>query len=82
MRMCVEASKLTNDQLRLLATKTGKSVKTLKRLKQTHTYLVYSSTGHCYDFIGYSQYVPFYVDKSSEQFFNKIEQLEMLRLLS
>lgn len=81
MRMYVEASKLTNDHLRLLANKTRKSVKTIKRLKQTHTYLMYSSAGHCYDFIGFSHYVSFRVHKSSEEFFNKIEQLELLRLL-
>lgn len=82
MRLYVEANKLTNDHLRLLATKTGKSVKTLKRLKQAHTYLMYSSADHYYDFIGYSQYVSYHLHKSSEQFFKNIEQLELLRLLS
>lgn len=81
MRLYVEASKLTNDDLRLLASKTGKSVKTIKKLKQSHTYLMYSSAGHCYDFIGFSHYVSSRLQKSPKTFFKNIEQLELLRLL-
>ena len=82
MRLYIETSKLTNDDLRLLASKIGKSVKTIKKLKQTYTYLMYSSAGHYYDFTGFSHYVSSHLQKTPEQFFKTIEQLEMLRILS
>ena len=81
MRIYVEASKLTKDDLRLLANKTGKSVKSLKRLKQTHSYLMYSPAIMHYDFLGYSHYAAFHTEDTREQFFKNIEQLELLRIL-
>ena len=81
MRIYIETTKLTKNDLRLLASKTGKSIKVLKRLKQTHSYLMHCSANHHYDFLGYSHYAALRTEKTREQFFKNIEQLELLRLL-
>lgn len=81
MRIYIETTKLTKNDLRLLASKTGKSIKVLKRLKQTHSYLMHCSANHYYNFLGYSHYVAFRTERTREQFFKNIEQLELLRLL-
>mgnify|MGYP000034018945 CR=1 FL=1 len=81
MRFYIETTKLTNDDLRLLATKTGKSIRTLKRLKQTSTYLMYSLIDDYYDFIGYSHFIARRTEDTREQFFKEIEQHQLLGFL-
>lgn len=81
MRVITETRKLTNDDLRLLSKKTGKSVRTLKRIRKTTSYLVYKLVSNSYSFHGYSFYLVMHPHKSVKEFFKTIEQLELLKAL-
>lgn len=81
MDLITETRKLTNDDLRLLSIKTGKSVRELKRLRKTTSYLVYNLISDSYSFNGYSFYLVMHPHKSVKEFFKTIEQHELLRAL-
>ena len=81
MRVITRTNELTNDDLRLLSDKTGKSVKTLKRLKNTHNYLVYTSDNNSYDFFGHSLYVTMMPKKSIKDFYRAIQEYQLSQML-
>lgn len=81
MRLYVETKDLNKEHLKLLSVKTGKSIKTLKRLKKTHSFLMYSTTDDCYTFTGYTYRIALIIQKSPKKFFEDIEQLQLLRML-
>ena len=81
MRVIIRTNELTNDDLRLLSEKAGKSVKTLKRLKNTHSYLVYTSDNNSYDFYGHSLYVTMMPKKSIKDFYRAIQEYQLSQIL-
>lgn len=81
MRLYIETSKLTNDNLRTISRKTKKSVKTLKRMKESYSYLGYSTANGCFRFLAYSIYLSASTKYSSERFFEIVEQEALLGLL-
>ena len=83
MRVITRTNELTNDDLRLLSEKTGKSVKTLKRLKNAHSYLAYTSASEndSYDFFGRSDYRVLSYKKSVKDFFRAIREYQLSQML-
>ena len=81
MRVIIRTNELTNDDLRLLSEKAGKSVKTLKRLKNTHSYLAYTSDNNSYDFFGHSLYVTMMPKKSIKDFYRAIQEYQLSQIL-
>ena len=83
MRVITETKELTHSDLRLLSEKTGKSVKNLKRLKKTHSYLTYTSTSEIdsYDFFGKTTYTMPYPYKSPKAFFETIQEHQLSQIL-
>ena len=81
MRIYIETEKLTNDNLRAIANSSGKSVRTIKRMKKSYTYLGYSTANGCFRFFPYSIYLSTSVRYSSKRFFETIEQEALLGLL-
>ena len=76
-----ETCELTNDDLRILSKLSNRSVKNLKRLKQTHTYLMYSLTGDYYTFLGYTSSATIRPKLSPEEFFNSIREHQLAKIL-
>lgn len=81
MRIYTKTESLNKEHLRLLSVKTGKSIKTLKRLKNSHSFLMYTAGSNHYQFMGFSNYLAITAHQPAKEFFTKIEQLELLRLL-
>lgn len=81
MRVITETKELTHSDLRLLSEKTGKSVKNLKRLKKTHSYLTYTSENGSYDFFGRSDYKVLSHKKSVKDFFRAIQEYQLSQML-
>ena len=81
MRIYTKTESLNKEHLRLLSVKTGKSIKTLKRLKNSHSFLMYTSGSNHYQFMGFSNYLAIVAHQPAKEFFKNIEQLELLRLL-
>ena len=81
MRSYVETKDLNKQHLKLLSVKTGKSIKTLKRLKKTHSFLMHSSAYDCYTFTGYTYRIALIIQKSPEAFFESIREHQLLRML-
>lgn len=83
MRVITETKELTHSDLRLLSEKTGKSVKNLKRLKKTHSYLAYTSTSEnaYYAFFGRSDYKVLSYKKSVKDFFRVIQVYQLSQIL-
>ena len=81
MKIVTKTRKLTSDDLKLLSIKTGKSVKELKRLRKTTSYLVYNLISDSYSFNGYALYLAMHPHKSVKEFFKTIEQHELLKAL-
>ena len=81
MRVITETKELTKTDLRLLSDKTGKSISTLKRLKNTHTYLAYTSDNKSYDFFGQSVYTMLSTKKSVRNFFRAIQEHQLSQML-
>ena len=81
MRIHTKIKKLTNDDLRSLSTKTGKSVRVLKRLRETKYYLIYTSESDSYAFLGYTSYLSLHPDKSLEEFFETIQEHQLSQML-
>ena len=81
MRIYTKTESLNKGHLRLLSVKTGKSIKTLKRYKGTYSFLMYTSIDDCYSFTGYSYRIALRVQKSAKEFFQEIEQHQLLGLL-
>lgn len=81
MILYIETSKLTNSDLRLLSTKTGKSVRTLKREKNYHSYLGCNVYNGCYRFLSYSIGRAEKTICTPKRFFELIEQQQLLGLL-
>ena len=80
MRIHTKIKKLTNDDLRSLSTKTGKSVRVLKRLRETKYYLVYTLASDSYAFLGHTSYLSL-PDKSLEEFFETIQEHQLSQIL-
>lgn len=72
---------LTNDDLRALSKVSNKSVKNLKRLKEAHTYLMYSLTGDYYSFLGYTSSATMRPKISPEEFFDAIREHQLAKIL-
>lgn len=81
MKVITYTNELTNNDLRLLSDKTGKSVKTLKRLKNTHTYLAYTLDNKSYDFFGHSIYATMIPKKSVKDFYRAIQEYQLSQML-
>lgn len=81
MRIYTKTESLNKEHLKLLSTKTGKSIRTLKRLKNSHSFLMYTSGSNHYQFMGFSNYLAIVGHQPTKEFFKNIEQLELLRLL-
>ena len=81
MKVITETKELTHNDLRLLSEKTGKSVKNLKRLKKTHSYLAYTSEVDSYDFFGKTTYTMPYPHKSPKAFFETIQEHQLSQML-
>ena len=80
MLVITETKELTHSDLRLLSEKTGKSVKNLKRLKKTHSYLSYTSEIESYDFFGRSNYRVVRT-KSVKNFYRAIQEYQLSQML-
>ena len=80
MRVITETKELTHSDLRLLSEKTGRSVKNLKRLKKTHSYLAYTSEVDSYDFFGRSIYKVLR-RKLDKDFFRAIQEHQLSQML-
>ena len=81
MRVITETKELTHNDLRLLSDKTNISVKTLKRLKNTYTYLAYTSEIDSYDFFGSSNPKILSRKKSVKDFFKAIQEYQLSQIL-
>ena len=81
MILYIETSKLTNNDLRVLSTKTAKSVRTLKREKESYTYLGCNVYNGCYRFLSYSVGRAEKTICTPKRFFELIEQEHLLGLL-
>ena len=81
MKVMTETKELTNDNLRLLSKKTGKSVRTLKREKNSYSYLGYNAYNGGYRFLRYSAYLSEYTIHTPKRFFELIGQEQLLGLL-
>ena len=80
MRVITETKELTHSDLRLLSEKTGKSVKNLKRLKKTYSYLAYTSENNSYDFFGRTDYKVL-CRKLDKDFFKAIQEHQLSQML-
>ena len=82
MRVVTETKELTHSDLRLLSEKAGRSVKNLKRLKKTHSYLSYTSESEIdsYDFFGRSDYKVLRT-KSVKNFYRAIQEYQLSQML-
>lgn len=81
MRIYTVTENLNKEHLKLLSVKTGKSIKTLKRLKNSHSFLMYTAGSNHYQFMGFSNYIAITTKIPPSEFFKEIEQLQLLRLL-
>lgn len=81
MRVQAKIKEFTNNDLRLLSFKTGKSVKELKRLRKTKYYLVYNSSSDAYGFLGSMTYLVQNSNKSPEEFFDAIREHQLAKIL-
>ena len=81
MRVITETKELTHSDLRLLSEKTGKSVRNLKRLKKTHSYLAYTSETNSYDFFGRPNYKVLSREKLVIDFFIAAQECWLSQML-
>ena len=81
MRVQAKIKEFTNNDLRVLSFKTGKSVKELKRLRKTKFYLVYNSSNAAYGFLGTMTYLVQSPNKSPEEFFETIQEYQLSQML-
>ena len=76
-----ETCELTNDDLRALSKVSNKSVNSLKKLKKTRTYLMYSLTGNYYSFLGCGDSAIMPPMLSPEEFFDAIREHQLTKIL-
>lgn len=81
MILYIETSKLNKKHLKIISSKTIKSITSLKRLRNSYTFLGYSTDSGCYRFLGYYDCVNLCHTESAEEFFEIIEQETLLGLL-
>lgn len=81
MRIYTKTENLNKEHLKLLSAKTGNSIRTLKRLKNSHCFLMYTPGINYYQFIGFQNYLAITTSIPPTEFFKNIEQLELLGLL-
>ena len=81
MRIHTHIKEFSNDDLRILSNMSGKSVRELKRLRETKVYLTYISTADSYGFFGQSVYALPEPYKSPEEFFDTIREHQLAKIL-